>query len=54
MDGETQEVGESLSSGGHAGTARGKERCCGTCGKIGHNMRTCQIVFAISGKEYSD
>ncbi|KAM6513396.1 hypothetical protein FALCPG4_18944 [Fusarium falciforme] len=49
-----QAVAESSRSGGQGGSARVKERRCGTCGKTGHNTRTCQIVVVMSGEEYSD
>lgn len=44
LDADTQVVAESSKSGGQGGSARGKERRCGACGKTGHNARTCQIV----------
>jgi hypothetical protein len=54
VDGDTQVVAESSIGGGQEGSARAKERRCGTCGKTGHNKRTCQIVVAISREEYSN
>jgi hypothetical protein len=50
----TQVRAESSRSGGQGGSVRPKERRCGTCGKTGHNARTCQIVIETSGEEYSD
>jgi hypothetical protein len=47
IDGDTQVVAESSRSGGQEGLARAKERRCGTCGKTGHNARSCQIVVAV-------
>jgi hypothetical protein len=52
IDGQVE--GESSRSGGQGGSARPRERRCGGCGKTGHNARTCQIVVAISEKEYSN
>jgi hypothetical protein len=54
IDVDAQVAAESSRSGGRGESARGKERRCGTCGKTGHNTRTCQIVVAISKEEYSD
>jgi hypothetical protein len=53
-DVDAQGVAESSRSGGQGGSIRVKERRCGTCGKTGHNTRTCQIVVVMSGEEYSD
>jgi hypothetical protein len=53
-DVDTQVVTESSKSGGQGSSAREQERHCGTCGKTGHNTRTCQIVVAMDGEEYSD
>jgi Ribonuclease G/E len=50
----TLAVAESSRSNSQRGTAQIMERHCGTCGKTGHNRRTCQIVVVISGEEYSD
>ena len=47
-------VAKSSRSGGQGESARAKERRCGTCGKTGHNTRTCQIFVAISGEDDSD
>ncbi|KAK7583617.1 hypothetical protein V3481_012901 [Fusarium oxysporum f. sp. vasinfectum] len=47
-------VAESSRSSSQRGSAQIKERHCGTCGKTGHNRRTCQIDVVISGEEYSD
>ncbi|ENH68228.1 hypothetical protein FOC1_g10000541 [Fusarium oxysporum f. sp. cubense race 1] len=54
IDGGTQVVAESSRGGGQEGSARAKERRCGTCGKTGHNARRCQIVVAVSDGEHSD
>jgi hypothetical protein len=48
IDGDAQVVAESSRGGGQEGSARAKERRCGTCGKAGHNARRCQIVVAMS------
>ncbi|RKK76286.1 hypothetical protein BFJ68_g18047 [Fusarium oxysporum] len=48
IDGDAQLVAESSRGGGQEGSARAKERRCGTCGKAGHNARRCQIVVAMS------
>jgi hypothetical protein len=40
--------------GGGAGGARTKVRCCGVCGKPGHNARTCQEVAESSDSAVSD
>jgi hypothetical protein len=42
-----------LDSGG-AGGARTKVRCCGVCGKPGHNARTCQEAVEASDSAASD
>ncbi|CVL09158.1 related to transposase [Fusarium mangiferae] len=47
IDGDTQVATESSRTGGQEGSARAKQRRCGTCGKAGHNAR-CQIVVAMS------
>jgi hypothetical protein len=49
-----QAVAELSRSGGQGGSARVKERRCRTCGKTGHNTRTCQIIVVMSGEEYRD
>jgi hypothetical protein len=54
VDGGTQVVAESSRGGVQEGSARAKERRCGTCGKTGHNARRCQIVVAVSEGEHSD
>jgi hypothetical protein len=54
VDGGTQVVAESSRGGVQEGSARAKERHCGTCGKTGHNARRCQIVVAVSEGEHSD
>jgi hypothetical protein len=40
--------------GGGIGGARTKVRCCGVCGKPGHNARTCQEVAEASDSAVSD
>jgi len=40
--------------GGGAGGGRTKVRCCGMCGKPGHNARTCQEVAESSDSAASD
>jgi hypothetical protein len=54
MDTNTQVQAESSGSSGRGGSARLKERRCGTWGKAGHNTKTCQIVVRVSGEEYSN
>ncbi|KAF4451962.1 hypothetical protein F53441_5134 [Fusarium austroafricanum] len=54
IDGDTQVVAEWSRGGGQEGSARAKERRCGTCGKTGHNARRCQIVVAVSEGEHRD
>jgi hypothetical protein len=39
---------------GGAGGGRTKVRCCGVCGKPGHNARTCQEVVEASDSAVSD
>ncbi|KAM6509943.1 hypothetical protein FALCPG4_19040 [Fusarium falciforme] len=50
----TQVQAESSRNSSQRGSARPKESRCGTCGRTGHNKRTCQIVVAMTGEEYSD
>ena len=40
--------------GGGAGGSRTRVRCCGVCGKPGHNARTCQEVAESSDSATSD
>ena len=54
IDINTQIQTESSKTGGQGGSAQPKERRCRTCGKTGHNARTCQAVIETSGEEYSD
>ena len=42
------------SGGSGAGGVRTKVRCCGVCGKPGHNARTCQEVVEASDSAASD
>ena len=51
---DAQVAVESSRSGGQGRSARPKERRCGVCGKLGHNIRTCQVVINTSGEEYSN
>jgi hypothetical protein len=39
---DEQILQENRQSGSRVGAARTKARCCGVCGKPGHNARTCQ------------
>ena len=34
--------------------ANSSVRCCGTCGKTGHNVRTCQEVEDVSSSSDSE
>ena len=52
VDGEG--VQEIQPGGGGAGGVRTKVRCCGVCGKPGHNARTCQEVAEASDSAASD
>ena len=45
---------EKEQDGGGAGGGRTKVRCCGMCGKPGHNARTCQEVAEGSDSAVSD
>jgi hypothetical protein len=54
MDVDTQVISELSKCGGQGRSARPGVRCCGVCGKAGHNARTCQVVIEISGEEYSE
>jgi NADH pyrophosphatase NudC (nudix superfamily) len=51
---DAQIVAELSRSSGRGRSALARERRCRTCGKTGHNTRTCQIVVLISEEEYSD
>ena len=51
---DAQVAVESSRSGGQGRSAQPKERRCGVCGKLGHNIRTCQVVINTSGEEYSN
>jgi hypothetical protein len=53
IDVDTQVVAESSRSGGQGSSMRPRVRRCGTCGKTGHNARTCQDGIEASGDEYS-
>ncbi|RKK11087.1 hypothetical protein BFJ65_g15079 [Fusarium oxysporum f. sp. cepae] len=53
-DVDAQMVAELSRSGGRGRSELARERRCRTCGKTGHNTRTCQIVVRISEEEYSD
>ena len=54
IDIDTQVVAELSKSGGQGRSARPGVRRCGTCGKTGHNARTCQECIGVSGEEYSN
>ena len=45
---DKQLVDENRQGGYHTRGDRTKARCCGTCGKPGHNSRTCQEVIEAS------
>jgi hypothetical protein len=45
---------ETQADGCGAGGVRTKVRCCGVCGKPGHNARTCQEVAKVSDSAASD
>ena len=45
---------ETQADGGGAGGVRTKVRCCGVCGKPGHNARTCQEAAEASDSAASD
>ena len=47
-------VQETQSSGSGARGVRTRVRCCGVCGKPGHNARTCQEVAEASDSVASD
>jgi hypothetical protein len=54
IDVDIQVMAESSRSGGQGSLARPRVRHCGTCGKTGHNVRTCQEGIQASGDEYSN
>jgi hypothetical protein len=54
MDVDMQVLAESSRSGGQGSSARPRVRRCGTCGKTGHNARTCQEGIEASGNEYDN
>ena len=45
---------ETRQNGGSAGGSRTKIRCCGVCGKPGHNARTCKEAAESSDSSVSD
>ena len=45
---------EKEQDGGGAGGGRTRVRCCGVCGKPGHNARTCQEAAEASDSAVSD
>jgi hypothetical protein len=47
-------VQETQADGSGAGGSRTRIRCCGMCGKPGHNARTCQEVAEASDSAASD
>ena len=51
---DEQVMQENCHGGSRAGGARTKARCCGVCGKPGHNARTCQEVVESSDSAVSN
>jgi hypothetical protein len=49
-----ERVEETQPDGGGAGGVRTRVRCCGVCGKPGHNARTCQAAAESSDSAASD
>ena len=49
-----QLVQEIRQNGGGAGGSCTKIRCCGVCGKPGHNTRTCKEAAELSDSSVSD
>jgi len=49
-----QLVQETRQNGGGVGGSRTKIRCCGVCGKPGHNARTCKEAAESSNSSVSD
>ena len=47
-------VQETQLGGGGAGEVRTRVRCCGVCGRPGHNARTCQETVEASDSAVSD
>jgi len=47
-------VQETQLDGSSAGGVRTRVRCCGVCGKPGHNARTCQEAVELSDTAASD
>ena len=45
---------ETRQSGGGTRGSRTKIRCCGVCGKPGHNVRTCKEAAESSDSSISD
>ena len=45
---------ETQREGSGTGGVRTRVRCCGVCGKPGHNARTCQEVVEASDSAVSD
>jgi hypothetical protein len=54
IDVDTQVVAESSRSGGRGRSVGPGVRHCRTCGKAGHNARTCQEVIRVTKNEGSD
>jgi hypothetical protein len=54
MDIDMQVMAESSRSGGQESSVRPRVQRCGTCGKTGHNVRTCQERIEASRDEYSN
>jgi len=49
-----QLVQETRQNGSSVGGSRTKIRCCGVCGKPGHNARTCKEAAELSDSSVSD
>jgi hypothetical protein len=54
IDVSMQVLAESSRSGGQGSSGQPRVRRCRTCGKTGHNTRTCQEGIEASGNEYSN
>ena len=54
MDVSTQVLAEASRSGSQRRSRGPRVLHCGTCGKTGHNARTCQEEIEASGNEYSN
>jgi hypothetical protein len=54
IDVNTQVAAETSRSGGQGSLGQPRVRHCESCGKAGHNARTCQETIEISEEEVSD